>query len=158
MSPLPTQKIIWRRKMKFIESKSIKFHKIRVFHSPSYVIPKNVIILVISIITFLGVPTRIVEQVKFSMQWQWYEFLDSPGTEIDFLYIICQENHNKCYSFTDTIELKSAALSTFLFNIKFVICKDRHLHILQSTVYKFLMMTAPAMKYIFGCNTKYKGY
>ena len=56
------------------------------------------------------------------------EFVDSPGTAIDLTYVICHENHNKYYFFTDTSELKSIPLSTFP-STKCVICKDRHLHV-----------------------------
>ena len=68
------------------------------------------------------------------MHRQWYEFIDSPGTNIDSSYAIYHENHNKCYLFTDNSELKLAHLSTFLFDTKFVICRDRHLHIQKPNV------------------------
>ena len=44
------------------------------------------------------------------------------------------ENYNKFYSFTDTSEHKSAPLSTFAFVTKFVLCKDRHIHIPKFTL------------------------
>ena len=53
-------------------------------------------------------------QVTFNTQKQLYEFVDSPGTEIDLSYVIYHENHNKSYFFTTTSELKSEPISTFL--------------------------------------------
>ena len=73
-------------------------------------------------------------QVTFDTQKQWYEFVDSLGTEIDLLYVIYLENHNKCYLFTDTCKSKSAHLSIIHCIIKFVICKDRHLYISKLNV------------------------
>ena len=66
-------------------------------------------------------------QVIFNTGRQIYEFVDSPGAEIDLSYLIYHENNNKCYFFADTSELMSAPLSYLPFTMKFVICKDRHL-------------------------------
>ena len=41
------------------------------------------------------------------------------------------KNHSKHYYFTDKGELKFVLLSTFPFDNTFVLCKDRHLHILS---------------------------
>ena len=97
--------------MKFAKNKYMKFPQDRIIYSPSYspVLPH-----------FPRIPTRIVEQVT---QRQRYEFFDSPNNTIDLSYVIYHENHNKCYFFTDTGELKSAPLSTFSFSTKFVVCK-----------------------------------
>ena len=62
------------------------------------------------------------------------EFVDIPGTVIDLTCIIYHENHNQYYFFTETIELKSAPLSTFPSSTKFVICKDKLLHFLKNKV------------------------
>ena len=56
-------------------------------------------------------------------------FVDSPDNAIDLSYVVCHENHNKYYFFTDTGELKSAPFSTFPICTKVIICKDKHLHI-----------------------------
>ena len=78
---------------------------------------------------FWRVPTTIIGEVTFNTQRQRYEFIDRHGAEIDLSYVICYENHNKCYDFTDINTLKSAPLCTFLFDTKFILCKDRHWHI-----------------------------
>ena len=82
---------------------------------------------------FPRVPTRIVGHVTFNMQRQCNEFVDSSGTELIYhlLYIM---KTNKCCFFIDTSELKSASLSTFPFKAKFVVCKDRHIHIPKPNV------------------------
>ena len=41
--------------------------------------------------------------------------------------MIYHESHNKYYYFTETSELKLASLSTFPFDTKFILCKDRYL-------------------------------
>ena len=76
---------------------------------------------------FPRVPTKLLGQVTFNT-WR-YNFVNSPGNAIDLSYLIYHKHHNKCYFFTDTGKLNSAPLSTFPFKTKFVICKDRHLHI-----------------------------
>ena len=81
---LPTQKIIRKQKSKHTKNRYMNLHKIRVICSPPYspVLP-----------CYPRVPTRILGQVTFNTYRQWYEFVDSPGTEIDLSYV----NHNKCY-------------------------------------------------------------
>ena len=116
-----------------------------IIHSPAYS----------SVLTnFVRVPTMIMGQVIFNMQKQWCEFVDSACTEIDFSYIIYHEKHNKCYFFTDSSELKLALLYKFMFYTKFIIYKDRHLHIQKLNVDNFveesydLGLSLPAVKTI----------
>ena len=90
---------------------------------------------------FPRLPTRVVGQVTFNTLRQRYEFVDSPGTANDLTQILYHENHNKCYFFTDISELKSTTLSTFPSSTKFVICKNRHLHVPKNKV-KFPRMRA----------------
>ena len=75
-----------------------------------------------------------LRQVTFNMQRQKSQLINSPGTNIDLSYVIHQKCHNKLYFFTDTSAFKSAPLSTLSFDMKFEICKDRHLHIQKPNV------------------------
>ena len=84
---LPIKKIIWRRKLKFIKNKYMKFHNI-VIHSPSYSPVLQ---------CFLRIPTTIMRQVTFNTERQRYEFVDSPGDVIGLYYVIYHENHNKYF-------------------------------------------------------------
>ena len=43
--------------------------------------------------------------------------------------MIYHDNHNKCYYFTNRIELRLVPFTTLLFDTKFVLCKDTHLNI-----------------------------
>ena len=83
---------------------------------------------------FPRVPTRLEGQVTFNMKRQWYEFVDSSGTESDLSYVIYHKKHYKCYFFADTSEWRLAPLSTFSIDTKFVICKGRHLDIPKPNV------------------------
>ena len=65
---------------------------------------------------------------------QRYEFVDSTGTVINLTYVIYNEIHNKCYFFTYTSEMKSAPISTSPSSTKFVVCKDRHLHVPRNKI------------------------
>ena len=47
---------------------------------------------------------------------------------LQIVQVIYCENHNMCYYFTDTSELQSASIATFPFGTKFVLCKERPLH------------------------------
>ena len=44
-------------------------------------------------------------------------------------HMIYHKNHSTCYYLTSTSELESTSSATFFFDTKFVLCKDRHLHI-----------------------------
>ena len=63
---------------------------------------------------FPRVLTRIVGQVIFNTNRQWYEFVDSPGTAVNLTNAIYHENYNKCYFFTNISEFRSGAISNFL--------------------------------------------
>ena len=54
-------------------------------------------------------------QVTFNTQRQRYEFVDSPDNANDLSPVICNENDNKCYLFTDTGETDVSTPFYFLF-------------------------------------------
>ena len=56
-------------------------------------------------------------------------FVGRHGAEMEIFYVVNPENHNKCYYFTDTSELKLTLLSAFSFDTNFALCKNRYLHI-----------------------------
>ena len=72
------------------------------------------------------VPARLMDEVAFSTPSQRYEFIDRLGTEMDLSFVMYQQIHNKCYYFTFTSKLKSAPLSNFFLDTKFMLYKDRH--------------------------------
>ena len=84
---------------------------------------------------FLRVPPQFSGEVMFNTQRQQYKFVNCPGAEVDVSLVIYHENHNKCYYFIDTSKLRSATLATFPFGTKFVLYKDRHLHVLHSRLH-----------------------
>ena len=67
-----------------------------------------------------------------------YEFVNGSGIYNDASFVTYHNTHNKCHFMIGGSQLISAPLSSWTFSTKFVVCRDRQLHVprLQSPIFE----------------------